>query len=458
MPEVSAPPSAAPAKTITPSTPSAAPPMESKKPPQEPDGVFDDAFAAINDLDSGKPAPKKEAAKSPPSKAGAKDGLEDGTHTKSEAEDSDVETADTSSNKKESDSEQKNGSKPNGEQKPFKAAELRTAYENLKKKIAEDYEPKVKRLPELEAKLKEFESRDETVGKATQERIQAIEKRNAELEQHIKFVDFEKSKDYQENYQKPYEDAWGAALRELKGLTMTVDDPKTGEPVTREVTPADLSYFANLDPATRRTEINRLFPEDREEVKRHVNTISHLAEKAFTAKEKAKKDAEGFSQTQLEQQRQSMAQRQKLWQATNETLAKKYPKWFGKEEGDDEGNDLLDRGAALADLVFSPSDLTAERIEKLPKVFREAIESKKPFSQEAMVKLHAIARNKIANHDRAIKRLNAAQARIAELEKSLKQYEESSPEDVPAGGKRSITPAGFAEASSELEALDRKFK
>ncbi len=332
--------------------------------------------------------------------------------------------------------------------------ELRTAYAALKDKVAKD-EPKLKRLPELEAKIKELESRDETTTKATQQEIESVKKRNTELEQHMRFVDYEKSTEYRDQFQKPYEDAWGSALRELKGLTMKIEDPKTGEEIVREVTQADIAYFANLDPATRRTEINRLFPEDREEVKRHINNISTLAEKANAAREKAKGEAETHAKTQTEAQRQSQAQRAKLWKQTNESLATKYPKWFGKDEGDPEGNALFDKGKAFSDLVFSPTDLTPERIELLPQMFKEAIQSSKPFSQEALVKLHAIAANKLANHDRAITKLKAATARIAELEKSLKEYEDSGPDTILPGARRN----GAVEEQSdedELRALDRR--
>ncbi len=341
------------------------------------------------------------------------------------------------------------------EEKPVKAAELRTAYENLKTKVAKEYEPKLKRLPELEAKLKELESRDESAGKATQERIASVEKRNAELESHIRFVDYEKSKEYSEQFQKPYEEAWGTALRELKGLTMKVADPNTGEEATREVTQADIAYFANLDPAVRRTEINRLFPEDKEEVKRHINQISHLAQKADEAKKKARENAETHAKTAAEQHQQSQQARTKFWQESNAKFAEKYPQWFAKAEADEEGNTLFDRGTALADLAFDPQSLTPERVEFLPKAFKEQIASGKPFSPQQLVQLHAIIRNKAANHDRLIHQNKALTAQVAELEKSLKQYEKSSPDNVPAGARKQVN--GAPSFGEELDALDRKF-
>lgn len=386
---------------------------------------------------AGKTAPKKEAPKE------AASGLEEQDDEKV------VHLPEKDAKKAESER------KPVEEQKPVKAAELRTAYENLKAKVAKEYEPALKRLPELEAKLKELESRDETAGSATQERIAAIEKRNAELERHIKVVDYEKSTEFVDKFQKPEEEAWGNALRELKGLTMTITDPQTQEESTREITQADIAYLANLDPAVARKEINRLFPDDKEEVKRHVNQITYLAQKSQQAREKAKADAETHSKTVAEQQQQSQRARAKFWKESNESLAQKYPEWFAPAENDQEGNALFERGTALADLAFNPADITPERVELLPKMFREQIQSGKPFTQPQLVQLHAIVRAKASNHDRAIRQVSTLKARVAELETSLKEYEASGPDGVKAGESR-VPPNGIPDAGEELDALARK--
>ena len=77
--------------------------------------------------------------------------------------------------------------------KPVKAAELRVAYDNLKKEKREVLEPKIQ---SLESKIKELESRQPEDTKPIIEKMSAIEKRNAELEQHIAFVDYQKSNEF----------------------------------------------------------------------------------------------------------------------------------------------------------------------------------------------------------------------------------------------------------------------
>lgn len=446
MPEaIAAPPPAA--KPSAPAKPELTPSTKSEKPAAKTTPVIEppESHALQDDFDElaalhEESKPEKETPDKP-------------SKPKAEKEE---ETDDSDKAKANGDPKAKGDKSKEGDEAELKTPkELREAYKALKEKVSKDYEPKLKRLPELEAKVKELESRDESSAKATQSEIAAVKKRNEELENHIRFVDYEKSTEYRDQFQKPYEDAWGSALRELKGLTMKIEDPKSGEEIVREVTQADIAYFANLDPATRRTEINRLFPEDREEVKRHINQISNLAEKANAAREKAKADAETHAKTQTEAQRQAQIQRTKLWQETNKSLAEKYPKWFGRDESDEEGNAILDKGRALTDLLFDPASLTQERIQLLPKRFKEAIESSKPFSPEDHARLHAVIANKAANHDRAITKLKSAQARIAELEKSLKEYEDSGPDKIPVGGRRPAMDDSMTD-EEEIRALDRK--
>lgn len=391
-----------------------------------------------------KPAPKKEAKKDVENPTAAKAAEKPDDSSTIGDEDTTVPPA------------SKDDGKPKGEeQKPVKAAELRTAYESLKEKVKKEYEPNLQKLTQLEREVQELKATTPELDKAQKERVSAIEKRNAELEAHIKFKDYEESMEYKEQYWKPYEQAWGNATRELKGLTMTVEDPKTGESVTREVTPADLQYLASLEPAVRRTEINRLFPEDKEEVKRHINQISHLFEQTQTAKEKARGEAQTHANTQTEQQQQFQQNRTKLWRQTNEALATKYPNWFNKVEGDNEGNQLFDRGTSLADLAMFPQDLTPEKISMLPKAFQEVIAAKKPFTQDQLVKLHSIVRNKAANHDRLAYQNKSLTARVAELEKSLKEYELSGPDGARTGSLGGAN--GELSADQELEAMERQF-
>ncbi len=341
------------------------------------------------------------------------------------------------------------------EEEPRTNPELRAAYANLKEKIAKEYEPQVKELPALKAKLKELESRDESTTKATQDEIAAVKKENAELQQHIRFANYRQSKEYKE-LEGSVNEAWSSAMRKLGGISISRTDAESGDVTERELTIDDLARYARLDPKLLWKELKAEIPDaaERTTVINHVQKIQDVSEAVFKAEEKAKADSEKNAQTQTEAQRNLQAQRAKLWKQTNEALATKYPKWFGKDEADPEGNELFDKGKALTDLLFDPAALTRDRIALLPARFKEVIESSKPFAPEDFARLHAIVANKAANHDRLARRNKTLSARVTELEASLKEYEDSGPDAVGAG-KRRRDPDAPLSAEEEFDAIAR---
>lgn len=343
------------------------------------------------------------------------------------------------------------------EQKPVKAVELRNAYEGLKKKVKDEYEPQAKELSTLRAKVKEFESRDETTTKATQEEIAAVKKRNAELEHHIRFADYKQTKDYKELV-ATRDETWTTAMRKISGIKISWEDREKNEVVERDLTTDDFLRYASLDPKLMWSQLKQEIPDaaERTTVINHVHKFQDVADNVLKAEKQAEADSETHAKTQTEAQQQSQQARAKFWKESNESLATKYPKWFAKADDDAEGNTLFDRGTALADLAFNPTDLTPDRIAMLPKSFKAQIESGKPFTQGQLTQLHSIVRNKAANHDRLVHQNKALTARLEEVEKSLKEYEISGPDNVPAGdGTRPTN--GVHDPGTELEAISRKY-
>jgi hypothetical protein len=438
MPETIAPP-AMPTTAAKPSAPSPTPKAASPSPKAgdaapdvigsaESNDPFKDAFAEI-DREAGEETERDDKRNRP-----GKSSLEDKSKANGDAKPSDA--------------------KPKDDE-PKTPKELRDVYNALKEKVSKEYEPQVKELSTLRAKVKELESRDETETTSTRAEIEAVKKRNAELERHMKFVDYKQSKEYKE-LETTLNDAWSGAMRKLGGISISRMDTESGETVERELTVDDLARYARLDPKLLWKELKQEIPDaaERTTVINHVQKIQDLSDSVFKAEEKAKAEADTHAKTQTETQRQFAARREKLWKETNAALAEKYPKWFGRDDADPEGNAVFDKGKAFSDLVFSPGELTPERIELLPKMFREAIESRQPFPPEALVRLQAIAANKLANHDRAISKLKAANTRISELEKSLKQYEESGPDAITIGRGRRVND-GPLTADEEFDAIAR---
>jgi len=142
----------------------------------------------------------------------------------------------------------------------------------------------------------------------------------------------------------------------------------------------------------------------------------------------------------------------------NKVLEEKLPKAFkaNEDDADDVASHL--KGFAMADLLFKGNgSLTPEQIENLPPDLRDTVRANQPLSDVQRVRLHAIARLKMANHDRKVVALNKATARIAELEKTIADYEKSEPAAGKAGsgGSKVGDKPWDEEVADELKALDK---
>lgn len=413
-------PTSAPPASKPVSSPSSAPPPKSSNAPTPPpvpsptdEGAFGDTFAELDAIDRGTSPKEAIGAKSRERTpvAPAPNAKEDTTVSTTESG-----KAAGSAN-----------SATNEPAKPVKAADLRAAYDGAKQKI-KDYET---RLAELTTKVKEYESKPPEDNKPLLEKLAALEKKTAEYEEELKFTNYIKHPEFTEKYQKPYNEAWAKAVREIEQLAVTQEDGST-----RQATPQDVLALANSPLSTLDERAESMFGRSAARVIRHVERIRELAEAQEKAIADAKTSVGEREKAMKVQQEQRNARIGQILQKTNETLATKYPKWFGHEPTDTEGNALFDKGMEYVDKAFSgdPAIPEDQRISRM-----------------------AVIRNKAANHDRLALHLKNANTRIAELEASLKAYEESEPK---AGKTSEAAPAKSGnwldDANAEIEALDKR--
>lgn len=423
MPAPAAPP-AAPVAPAKPATPPAAPP------PQNDAAIFDkeidDDLAAMDDSRPVTPPPK--SPDKPPAQP--------------------VKPAEKPAGEK-PDEKAASEQTPAEPVRPVKAADLRNAYEGLKKKVREEFEPKIVRLQQ---QIEEFQKKASTEVEPVTKKLQAAEKRLEELESEIKYVNYQKSAEFRDKYEKPYQEAWAKAISDLAELSVP------GEDGPRQATQADLLQIANLPLGEARKLAREMFGDSADDVMAHRRIIRDLSEAQRQALDTARKSAGEREKQIAEQSQAAHAQTIKLWQGANDELAKKYPHWFSPKEGDNDGNTLLNKGFALADLHFiGIKDLTPEQVEMLPARFQEAIKTRGDLTIQDRVALDALIRNKVASHDRLALRLKSANAKIAELEGELAEFKKSEPPGGKAGeggGKTGTSP--MEEADAELERIDRQ--
>jgi len=417
---------AAPAPTSAPQAPKPTSPTPTPKspnapvaPPESPssdEGALGDTFAELDAIDNGSTAKdaitktsqnRQERTPAAPAPDAKKDTKDSSTELEKDAGSASPATESAA--------------------KPVKAADLRAAYDGAKQKIKE-YESKI---PALEAKLKEYESKPPEDNKPLLEKLAALEKKTAEYEEELKFTNYVKHPEFTEKYQKPYNEAWAKAVREIEQLAVTQEDGST-----RQATPGDVLALANSPLATLDERAEAMFGRSAARVIRHVERIRDLAE----AQEKAIADAKTVGSEREKnlkvQQDQRNARVASILQKTNADLASKYPKWFGKEPTDPEGNAVFDKGMDYVDKVFSGDPSIPE---------------------ETRISRMAVIRNKAANHDRLALHLKNANSQIAELKASLEAYEKSEPPTGKAGEASTAKTGNWVDdANAEIEALDKR--
>jgi hypothetical protein len=279
-----------------------------------------------------------------------------------------------------------------------------------------------KRATELETKLHETEKRaiPEAKFKEMETALEAQKKRNDELESHIRLMDYSKSSEYQDKYQKPYEAEWGRAMSNLKGFTV-----QDGEGNEREFTADDMLSLVNA-PNIREawTAAEQLVGEKfAPMLMQHRNEIRKLYDQQAVALEQAKKNAgdhaESLKKTAAETNTQIMAQ----WTAVNDE-AKADPvvgKYFSQVEGDSEGNQKLGKGYELVDRAFTENPnapgLNAEQ-------------------RKDIIARHAVVRNRAAAFGRLRHWYEQAQTKVKALEKELAEYKGTEPTTEGTNGRQ----------------------
>lgn len=326
---------------------------------------------------------------------------------------------------------------------PVKIVELRQWGRSLKKQIKEQYKPEVAKL---QARVKELEQTT-AVPQEVATKLETLQKRNQQLEEQIGFVDYSKSAAFQEQFSKPYQAAWQRAVSDFNQLQVRLPDgtdPESGEAKFkfRPANDQDLLALANLPLSEMDDKAEAMFGRSAARVIRHVEKVRELAIAQEEALENARKTAGARIAEQETNKKLTSAKGQQMWQAEHKRLVEKYPHFFGPDEADPEGNILLQKGKAQADRIFVPTKDNA------------------PKSPEEAVRLHALAYNKIANHDRIARRLKMTLTELAEVKKALAEYEESNP-PAGKGGDGARRQGGASEWSvdagqAELDTLDKR--
>ena len=238
-------------------------------------------------------------------------------------------------------------------------------------------------------------------------KLEAIDKRNKELEEEIRYQNYAKSKEFEEKYAKPYEEAWAKAVSDLGELEVLAEDGS----VARKATASDLISLARMPLGEARKLANQMFGDSASDVMMHRKHIRDLSDAQQKALEDARKNGTERETKMAESSKAAQAEAAALWERFNTEDTSKY-EFLKPKEGDDEFNSKLDKAMQLVNGAFSqnPTDpsLTPEQRAKAVRA-------------RVAIKNRAIAYSPLKLENARLKK------QLAERDEKLKQFEASEP-------------------------------
>lgn len=338
---------------------------------------------------------------------------------------------------------EKTETKPGETAKPKKPSDyLREEMTKWKTK-AETYEAEIKKLKETPVEHPEI--------KSLTEKLTAAEKRAAEFEENLRFTNYERSNEFKTKYEEPFVSAYKHGRTKTAGLKIVeLKNPDTGDLVraSRPATGADFDTImaAPNDEAAIDMIENMFGTGTRSQI------VTHAREKVLEFHTARQQALENAGKTSAEREKQTSDFYSKLnkeitslWESNkkSEALPDKHKKWFTPAEGDAEEKSTLEAGYKFVDKVNAEDA-------RNPNLSSEA--------RQEIVGRAAAYRHRAAVFPLLTKRLEKSQARIAELEASLKAFEDSEPGE--GDGKRgdSEVVVGGSAMDSVMSSLEKRGK
>lgn len=307
-------------------------------------------------------------------------------------------------------------------------------------KLVDNYKGKI---AALEKQLSEAGTVPQEKTKEYLTQIETLTKRNEELENEIRFVNYEKHPEFQEKYNKPYEAAWKRALSELSEITIA--DPETNTP--RQATAQDLWQLLTV-PLTKARELaNQYFGDFADDIMGYRKEIKGLLDARQDALKQAKEAGANRDKAQQEihsKHEQELSQFIKEnWDKSVQAISthEKYGRFVAPVEGDEDGNKRLEKGYALVDEALSQNP-------KDPRL--------SPEQRAAVIRKHASVRARAAAFGRLAATVQRLETEKAALEAELGQYRESTPPTSGGGTAPGAAPAGPTSASAQVFGALRK--
>jgi BMFP domain-containing protein YqiC len=288
---------------------------------------------------------------------------------------------------------------------PASLKQFREQYE-MTKKERDDFAAKVSELERAKSEGTRKEVEEAT--KALKAEMDSIRKNAEELDTEVRYLNYTRSTEYKQKYETPLREAWQTALGDIEGIRVTDEDG-----TERDANHQDIMALLNVPVAKAAIIAQETFGPAAPEIMAHRRRLIELTQardKSITEwKEKgAQREVESKKQVESRQSRS-----RDLFESQFADYERTHAQLFGREEGDEDGNKLLDESDRLVRIALKGEGIDADM------GYDDKVDLITKAQAQVALRARAYGRERL----RVIK----LQQKVAELEKKIGKVRSSEP-------------------------------
>lgn len=288
---------------------------------------------------------------------------------------------------------------------PASLKQFREQYE-MTKKERDDFAAKVAELERAKSEGTRKEVEEAT--KALKAEMDSIRKNAEELDTEVRYLNYTRSSEYKQKYETPLREAWQTALGDIEGIRVTDADG-----TERDANHQDIMALLNVPVAKAAIIAQETFGPAAPEIMAHRRRLIELTQARDKSiaewKEKgAQREVEKSKQLESRQTRS-----RELFESQFADYEKTHAQLFGREEGDEDGNKLLDESDRLVRIALKGEGIDADM------GYDDKVDLITKAQAQVALRARAYGRERL--------RVIRLQQKVAELEKKVGKVRSSEP-------------------------------
>jgi hypothetical protein len=294
---------------------------------------------------------------------------------------------------------------PAAKNEPASLKQFREQYE-MTKKERDDLASKIQELERAKADGTRKEVEEAT--KSLKAEMDSIRKNAEELDTEVRYLNYTRSGEYKQKYEAPLREAWQTALGDIEGIRVTDEDG-----TERDANHQDIMVLLNVPVAKAAIIAQETFGPAAPEIMAHRRRLIELTQARDKSiaewKEKgAQREVEKSKQLESRQTRS-----RDLFESQFADYEKTHAQLFGREEGDEDGNKLLDESDRLVRIALKGEGIDADM------GYDDKVDLITKAQAQVALRARAYGRERL--------RVIRLQQKVAELEKKVGKVRSSEP-------------------------------